>query len=204
MTDQPLPPTNEQEKVVAQVKKPRLPIKKKEKSWLDRLAGVFIGEDFNMVGDYLLWEVLIPAAKDTISEMVSTGIKRLLYGGGKASGFERTNRFGGRAKDEGRLVPYDKYSSGSSEGRKRKTRFEVAEIPFDTKEEASAILNAMEDILEEEDVVSIADYYALAEYDDGDYTDTEYGWTIEQISRARPQRHRDGWTIVFPRPILLK
>lgn len=38
------------------------------------------GDNTKSVGHYILWDVLIPASKNTITEMISNGIEMLLYG----------------------------------------------------------------------------------------------------------------------------
>src|SRR5690606_34216955 len=56
------------------------PAVEKQPSLGKRIAQSFSGDDTHSVGSYLLFEVFIPAAKSTISDMISQGIERLLFG----------------------------------------------------------------------------------------------------------------------------
>ena len=62
------------------------------------------GENMNSVGGYIIWEVLIPAAKAAINDMVANGIEMLLYGdtARKSSSNRRIKRVG-----TGSIVSYN-------------------------------------------------------------------------------------------------
>ena len=55
-------------------------VKTKKKSEASKLKDVFISEDVSNVKSYILMDVLIPAAKKAISDIVSNGIDMILYG----------------------------------------------------------------------------------------------------------------------------
>lgn len=54
----------------------------KTKSFLEKVASNFIQSDANNIKDYIITDVLIPATKKAIDDVVSNGIKMLLYGKG--------------------------------------------------------------------------------------------------------------------------
>ena len=53
----------------------------KKKSELSKIKDTFISEDAANVKSYIIGDVLIPAAKKAISDIVSNGIDMILYGG---------------------------------------------------------------------------------------------------------------------------
>src|SRR5690606_24426648 len=52
----------------------------RKKSLGSKFKETFAGDDAQSVGNYLLFDVIIPATKNLISDMVSQGIERLLFG----------------------------------------------------------------------------------------------------------------------------
>ncbi len=72
-------PTPVEEKTVKPVVEGKVkPVKKSAGKRFMESIGV---EDGRTVGDYLVWDVIIPAMKDTISEVFKKGIDAFLYGG---------------------------------------------------------------------------------------------------------------------------
>ncbi len=55
-------------------------VKPKEKSEMQKFADVFISEDVNNVKSYIVMDVLVPAIKKAISDIVTNGIDMILYG----------------------------------------------------------------------------------------------------------------------------
>lgn len=54
--------------------------KTRKKGEMQKFADVFIAEDANNVKSYILLEVIVPAIKKAISDIVTTGIDMILYG----------------------------------------------------------------------------------------------------------------------------
>ena len=72
---------------------------------------------------------------------------------------------------------------------------------LESRGEADAVLSRMDEIMEEYDIVRVADLYDLVGIT-GDYTDNKYGWT--NIRDAKVVRVRDGYKIQLPRAMPLK
>lgn len=51
-----------------------------KKSEMQKFADVFISEDVNNVKSYIVMDVLVPAIKKAISDIVTNGIDMILYG----------------------------------------------------------------------------------------------------------------------------
>ena len=64
-------------------------VKKKDKPVHKKLSEAVLAEDVKDVKTYLVWDVLIPALKDTVSDLVKRGIDAMLYGNGKSPTIER-------------------------------------------------------------------------------------------------------------------
>lgn len=167
--------------------------KSKKKNEIQKFADVFISEDVDNVKSYILMDVLVPAIKKAISDIVTNGIDMILYGEA------------GRAKKNSSAskVSYQKYYD--SGGMKRdygsarsKTSYEYDELLFETRGDAESVLDAMNEIIAQYDVVSVADLYDLANISNDNYAANKYGWT--DIAGCRAVRVRDGYILKLPKP----
>ena len=66
------------------------PVVTKKKSAFSKFADEFISEDAKNVKSYVVGEVLIPAIKKAISDIITDGIDMILYGGSRRSGGKRS------------------------------------------------------------------------------------------------------------------
>lgn len=178
-------------------------IYRKKKSFVETISQTFFGEDTKNVGTYILWDVLIPAAKDTIQEMVASGIQMLLFG--ESRGPSRSNR---RDRERGRsTVSYGSYYRPSSRNENperrygRSVRHDVEEIIFERGDEAADVLATLEDMIDNYGQATIADYYDASGYPDSNFTNNKYGW--DDLSKTRCIHVRGGYIIDLPRPIEL-
>jgi len=57
------------------------PPRKMKKSRWGRFLEVFVGgEDAESLGDYIMFDVLVPTIKNTITEIVTNGVEMILFG----------------------------------------------------------------------------------------------------------------------------
>lgn len=175
------------------------PPRVKKKSFLQRMGETFLGEDTGNVGQYIIGEVLIPAAKSTIQDMVSGGIEMLLFG--ESGGRSRSRRDRGKTVvSYGSYFKKDRYDRDSRETRRVPGYHNRLEgIVFESRGEAEIVLDGLVDLLDEYETVSIADFYELAGIENMiEFTDNGWGW--QNLSRARVIHTRDGFEVEFPRP----
>ena len=171
---------------------------KKQRTFGQKLAETFFGDDARSVGDYLLNDILVPAMKSTLSDMVGGGIEMLLFGERKSSTRGRLFRDRDRS-----YVPYNRMSRRDDVDDRRyiskaaRSRHDFDEIILETRGEAEDVLSHVVDIIDDYGVASVADYYDLLGVE-GNFTDNKYGWT--NVSDAYITRTRDGYSIRLPRP----
>ena len=157
-----------------------------------KLADAFITEDVHSVKDYIIQEVLLPAAKKAISEMVSSGIDMLLYGEAKS---KNRSRYESRVSYTNYYVREPDYDRGT---RTRSRGDDYDDIILDTRREAEEVLDRMQDLIDNYGMVSVADLYDLVGIN-GSYTDNKYGWT--HLRSADVQRVRDGYLLKLPKAL---
>lgn len=179
---------------------PKANVRLKKESFVSKMQKSMFGEGASEVGTYVFWDVLIPAAKDTIRDIVTKGMEMWLFGS------DSRRRSGSRRS--GPIIHYDSYSRERRPSRatvdyprRREGRYSnrLSEVVFSYEEEASEVLEFMLDILEKYNSVSVADFYEIAGLAaESDYTDNSWGWY--DLRRTRTVRTRDGFEIIFPEP----
>jgi len=166
------------------------PVVTRKKSGLDKIKGEFISDDAKNIKSYVFGEVLIPAIKKAISDIVTDGISILLYG---------ESRGGGKRSTADR-VSYRSYydTSYSRTPMTRSISYSYDDIILNSRGEAEDVLARMDELMETYGLVRVADLYDLVGIT-GNYTDNKYGWT--NIRNAEIIRVRDGYMIKMPRAV---
>lgn len=167
--------------------------KSKKKGEMQKFADVFISEDVGNVKSYIFMEVLVPAVKKAISDIVTNGVDMILYGETR------------QKKNTTTKVSYGKYygNSGEQECRSSSYRqsgrngFDYDEIIFETRGDAESVLDAMNEIISQYGVVSVGDLYDLADVSTDNFAVNKYGWT--DIAGCKAVRVRDGYVLKLPK-----
>ena len=152
-----------------------------------------LSDDIQNIKSYVVMDVLIPAAKKAISDIVTNGIDMILYPGGN-----------GRPKrSNANHVSYRSYYDNRDrdrrydpETRSRRSSYSYDDIIIDTRAEAEEVLERMDELLDTYNVVSVADLYDLVGISCS-YTDNKYGWT--NLRNAEVIRVRDGYFLKLPK-----
>ena len=152
-----------------------------------------LSDDIQNIKSYVVMDVLIPAAKKAISDIVTNGIDMILYPGGN-----------GRPKrSNANHVSYRSYYDNRDrdrrydpETRSRRSSYSYDDIIIDTRAEAEEVLERMDELLDTYNVVSVADLYDLVGISCS-YTDNKYGWT--NLRNAEVIRVRDGDFLKLPK-----
>ena len=164
----------------------------KKKSGIRKLSDTFLSEDVSNVKSYIFSEVLLPATKKLVSDIVTNGTNMLLYG-------EIKNKKGNSSK-----VSYSRYYDDRSRDYRSpvvRNNFDYDEIIFETRGDAEAVLDAMYDILNQYKVVSVAELYDLASITTHNYTCNNYGWI--DLRGSSVVRVRDGYILKLPRALAI-
>ena len=167
--------------------------KTRKKNEVRKFTDAFISEDVHSVKDYIIQDVLIPAVKKAVVEMVESGVYMLIYGESKAK--SRDSRQNSR-------VSYTKYYQREQDyerGTRTRVRgYDYDDIILDTRRDAEEVLDRMQDLIDTYGMVSVADLYDLVGIS-GSYTDNKYGWT--HLRSADVQRVRDGYLLKLPKAL---
>ena len=173
-------------------------VKTKKKSEIHKFADIFISEDVGNMKSYIFLDVLVPAIKKAISDIVTDGIDMILYGG---TGHSKKRRSSGSGAS---YVSYSSYSDRDRDRRddrsRTRTRFDFDDIVLESKGEAEDVLDSLDALIDQYGMASVADLYDLVGVS-GEYTDTRYGWT-SLGANARAERLRNGdYILRLPKPM---
>jgi len=173
---------------------------RRKKSLVESVAWGIAGDATKDVLQYVLRDVLLPAAKNMLQEAVSSGFEMLLFGEARPRG---------KSKDRDSIVSYGSFYRGRDRDEspykpsrsRRAGRFDLDDILFKDHGEAEDVLTNLCDQLEKYHQVTVADFYELADIEGGTWADDKWGWT--DLRRAYCTHARGGWAIVLPKPVEL-
>lgn len=156
------------------------------------------GDHMSQVGTYILWDVLLPAAKSTISDIISNGIEMVLYG---EPGTKRKGRLH-RDRDRSYVSYNSIYDRKKSRQQDRshdrgRSRHQFDDIIIESKPEAEEVLTVLVEAIEMYESCAVADLYEAVGLPT-DFTDHKWGWF--NLSSAYVKRDRFGYSLVLPKP----
>lgn len=165
---------------------------KTKENGMRKLTDIFISEDVSNVKNYILMDVIVPAVKKAIYDLIVGTLDMSLYGGRGNSGRPTADK-----------VSYRDYNSVSRMDDRRRTTsgYSYDDIVLETRGEAEAVLSRMDEVMETYGIVRVADLYDLVGIT-GDYTNNNYGWT--NIRNAKIVRLRNGYKIDMPRALPIR
>jgi hypothetical protein len=174
---------------------------KRKKSLGEKIQNILFGEEAKSIARFVIWDVLVPNAKDLLFDMVKSALSMRLYGEQKD---ERLQRNRDRTH-----VSYDNYYRGDRErGRGRpqvapprsRATFAFQDIIIPHKTDAEQVLVELADVIEKYGVASVAELCDMLDIT-SEHTDQKWGW--ESIGGSYTERVRDGYILIMPRPIEL-
>ena len=180
----------------------------KKKGAAKKVEEALLADDAKTVKSYLLWDVLIPAIKDTLSDLVKKGIDALLFGEERRSDPSYVKRNGSasyvsyssyynRGRDSRER---DRYRSRADRSRYRGRGANFDDIVYEHRADAEDVLEHLVELTMMYGIASVADFYELSGLDTN-YMDNQFGW--DELSEACVHRTRDGYILDLPTPIKL-
>lgn len=160
-----------------------------------KLADIFISEDISNVKSYIFMDVLVPAIKKAIYDIVTNGIDMFLYGG---SGKGRNNQPGAKVSYRNYYEQKNNGGYRASDNARQSNAFDYDDIVFNNRGEAEAALQQMKDIIARYGIVTVNDLYEMTPLS-APYTSQKYGWM--DVSNVDIVRVRDGYILKLPRAV---
>lgn len=183
----------------------------KRKTVGSRFKNMFTGVSLKDIADDVIDQAIIPGIKGMLRDAGDRALDRWLgngFGGVVPRGAART------MVTNVAHVAYNKFSAPSPTvntrpdvnrppmpmSRRGQAIHDFEEIEFQSRQDASIVLNLMYDRLEQYGTVSVAEFYGWADVR-GNFTDQNWGW--RSLEGAGPTRSRNGFVLNLPMPVPL-
>lgn len=167
-----------------------------------RFAETFVVSDAQSVWSYVISQVIVPAGKDMITDAVSQGVERLIFGEGRPTRGSHTSRL---VRSAGSNIAYNRYSSSRTEratpslSRQARASHNFDEIILASRIEGEEVLDRLHSLISQYGQATVNDLYEMIGIT-GDYTDEKWGW--DSLPGARVVRTRGGgYLLDLPKPI---
>jgi len=188
-------------------------VKLQKKGLMERLVIGVLGPDgLPSIGKYLGHEVILPAVKNIVVDMVTSGINMAMYGQEGKRGNKPPMHYGGPASNHWSKPPStnyaNRYQSQSPSFNQTPTTYAtpvprriggnfVDEYIIADRNEALMALDSLKDTAREYGSVAVADYLDLIGIEAA-FTDNTYGWTHEVLQQASVMPTRNGFILKLP------
>lgn len=159
-----------------------------------RMREAFIADSMDVVGDYVMKEVVLPRIRQGIVDTLTTTVERLFMGGPSTSStadrgrsvYRRGDGRGSKYRDQ--RGPVQQPSMASSVG----SRYHFA-LP--SHAEVVRVVDTMGELCNIDGYVRAGDYLELIGQP---HTPQDWQWGWTSMAGVRIRQTRDGWVIDFP------
>jgi len=172
---------------------------KKDSFW-DKFKKAWFGENVENAGEFVIFEVGIPAMKATLSDMISNGMEVLLFG--ESSG--RHSR--GRSKESsGYTGMYRRERERERDVREERRSYGYIweQVEPRSQRDCMAIIAEMKDFAYDNEYVTVAELLDIMRASNlAEYTDENKGWYAEDLKGNACSCYavRGGYLLDLPRP----
>lgn len=170
--------------------------KARKKSIGSKFKETFAGDSAESVGQYVLFDIIIPRVKDLLYETFTGGLERSLFGTSARSSRARGSQLTGKTNYKG-------ISEKAAERHEReisprgRANHDFGEILIPTRGEAEQVLDTLLALVDEYDSATVADLYGAVGIS-AEHTDLKFGWTDLRDARISPARG-GGYLLEMPR-----
>lgn len=176
------------------------PIRRK-KPLRKQFQETFVKGTAKNAAQYVVFDVLIPAARDMLAEAGSQGIERLIYGETRRrtptpppSGPTGVVNYGGHFRSPYRMGPSGPQRAMS---RMARVRHDFDEIVLESRMEAEEVIDRLFEVVSQYGTATVADLYELVGIA-STHTDNKWGWS--DLRGTGVSRVRGGYLLDLPEP----
>jgi hypothetical protein len=178
-------------------------VRRQKKSVGKKFLETFITDDFPGVFSYVINDILIPAAKGTISDMFHSSIDMIF--GGAISKYTNVNM----NRNNNQRTNYGNCSLNLNNINRplqpqqnlNRARHNFDDIALNSRAEATEVLSNLVDLTLDYGQATVEDLYGFVGLP-SDFVDARYGWHDLSTATIRPARG-GGYMLVLPKTIVL-
>lgn len=170
----------------------------KERGLGSRFHRIFLGGDANTASSYVIAEVILPAFRTLVVDVVTQGIEKFVYGDSRRP---RSPSSAGPRIQYNKPVGVTQYAPGRpmisqapTDRWIRPTKsFDDVIVP--TKDDADSVIDALIAIIDSYQVVTLAELHEILGMPTK-HVDNKWGWS--NLTAIEANQVREGWKITFP------
>ena len=171
---------------------------RRRRSLRKQFKETFVAGDARTATRYMMFEVVLPAARDMIVEAMHQGMEKLIFGDSRRRGSTPP-----QAGPTGH-ISYNRYGAAAVRGgpqramsRQARGRHDFDEIILDNRAEAEEVIDRLFTLVSQYESATVADLYELVGLS-ATHTDHKWGWT--DLMGAGVSRIRGGYLLDLPEP----
>jgi len=168
----------------------------RKKSIGSKFKETFAGDSAESVGQYVLFDIIIPRVKDLLYETFTGGLERSLFGSSTRSSRARGSQLTGKTNYRG-ISEKAVERSGPDISPRGRANHDFGEILIPTRGEAEQVLDTLLALVDEYESATVADLYGAVGIT-AEHTDLKFGWTDLSAARISPARG-GGYLLEMPR-----
>ena len=174
-------------------------VRVRKKSKLQQFTDSVISEDVADIKSYVKSEVVVPAIKKTISDIVS-GVFDIIRNSVDSALFGEAPS---KSRTSSSRTPYNSYYDGRHSNRKQydsrqRSVFDYETLEYPTRGEAERVLYDLRECIREYKFASVFDLYDYSNLD-APTTSSNYGWA--DLSAAHVKYDRGAYIIKLPKAL---
>lgn len=187
-------------------------VKEKKKTLGEKARELFLGDSAKGVLHYVFMEVIVPSAKDTFFQMVTTGASRMAYGDkGRGSSMGLPGFQGPKTNYQTPGTPLMRSFQGVQTIPYGATNFNPSglmphrsstDFLIHNRDDAMRVIEQMNTYVQQYGVVSLYDLKVFLGFEGVPWTDQNLGWN--NLASARVDQVQGGWLMVLPTPIPIR
>lgn len=162
-----------------------------------RFKNVFFGGDANTTAQYVLSEVILPAARTLVVDTVTKAVERVIYGDNSYRPRRPSSSYAPRINYNRMSDREDYRPRGFVPGQAPRGNKIFEDVIVGTKEDAEILIERVGDVVDKYSVVTIADVLDILGLDSV-HVDNKWGW--EYLPTIQVNQVREGWRVTFPTP----
>lgn len=170
-----------------------------------RLLDTFVLGDLKTTINNMIWDTFFPNMRENFQDSLHNGVESLF--GGVSSGY-RSGRRGGYYAHNSQISKHNPDRALGGRGgpaerisKDERNRQETSSVELDSRVEAGQVLEALNQIIDQYEVATLADFYKLAKITP-EHTDYKWGW--EDLGGAHVVHSRGVYYLDLPPVIALR
>lgn len=176
-------------------------------SFKKKMAETFVAKDAKNVGQYVLFDVVIPMVKDLVVNSLIGTVEMLFYGETRKNNSGSIfNNYVKPLTDYGKFFYNGTNNSSkliSVNNQRSTTTSNITDLVFENKQDAESVRIGLLKQVEQFDVASVGDLYDMVGKV-GNYTDENWGWTKLRPEQIGIRKVANGYILDLPRPEYIK